>query len=146
VSHTLIKSCVRHEYQRYIYTYIYIYTIGNIDTCYSNFRKTQTYILYFNNSYKPITNTAWVRTRLCKWQKRVHSTCSNCIYVGINTRPILKSQLCKIGQLNTKISYVELIAKWGVKYSRAFAVYICLFAPFVLCAHFCQFFWIFLIL
>ena len=29
-----------------------------------------------NNSYKPITNTAWVRTRLCKLQKRVHSTCS----------------------------------------------------------------------
>jgi len=25
-----------------------------------------------------------------------------CIYVGINTRPNLKSQLCKIGQLNTK--------------------------------------------
>ena len=24
----------------------------------------------FNNSYKPITNTAWVRTRLCKLQKR----------------------------------------------------------------------------
>jgi len=27
-----------------------------------------------NNSYKPITNTAWVRARLCKLQKRVHST------------------------------------------------------------------------
>jgi hypothetical protein len=26
-----------------------------------------------NNSYKPITNTAWVRARLCKLQKRVHS-------------------------------------------------------------------------
>jgi hypothetical protein len=25
-----------------------------------------------NNSYKPITNTAWVRARLCKLQKRVH--------------------------------------------------------------------------
>ena len=24
-----------------------------------------------NNPYKPITNTAWVRTRLCKLQKRV---------------------------------------------------------------------------
>jgi hypothetical protein len=23
-----------------------------------------------SNSYKPITNTAWVRARLCKWQKR----------------------------------------------------------------------------
>ena len=29
------------------------------------------------NSYKPITNTAWVRTRLCKLQKRVHSTHSH---------------------------------------------------------------------
>ena len=27
-----------------------------------------------NNSYKPIANTAWVRARLCKLQKRVHST------------------------------------------------------------------------
>jgi hypothetical protein len=27
-----------------------------------------------NNSYKPNTNTAWVRVRLCKLQKRVHST------------------------------------------------------------------------
>ena len=27
-----------------------------------------------NNSYKSITNTAWVRDRLCKLQKRVHST------------------------------------------------------------------------
>ena len=26
------------------------------------------------NSYKPITNTAWVRARLCKLQKWVHST------------------------------------------------------------------------
>ena len=31
-----------------------------------------------NNSYKPITNTAWVRARLCKLQKRVHS--SNKVY------------------------------------------------------------------
>jgi len=27
-----------------------------------------------NNSYKPITNTVWGRTRLCKLQKRMHST------------------------------------------------------------------------
>ena len=27
-----------------------------------------------NNSYKPITNTAWVRARLCKLQNKVHST------------------------------------------------------------------------
>ena len=27
-----------------------------------------------NNSYKPITNRAWVRARLCKLQKRVHPT------------------------------------------------------------------------
>jgi len=26
------------------------------------------------NSYKPITNTTWVRARLCKLQKRVHLT------------------------------------------------------------------------
>jgi hypothetical protein len=29
-----------------------------------------------NNSYKLITNTAWVCARFCKLQKRVHSTCS----------------------------------------------------------------------
>ena len=28
------------------------------------------YIVGSNNSYKPITNTAWVRARLCKLQKR----------------------------------------------------------------------------
>jgi len=27
-----------------------------------------------NNSYKPITNTAWVRAWIYKLQKRVHST------------------------------------------------------------------------
>jgi hypothetical protein len=27
-----------------------------------------------NNSYRPITNMAWVCVRLCKLQKRVHST------------------------------------------------------------------------
>jgi hypothetical protein len=27
-----------------------------------------------NSSYKPVTNTAWVRTRLCKLQNMVHST------------------------------------------------------------------------
>jgi hypothetical protein len=27
-----------------------------------------------NNSYKPITNTAWVRARFCKLQKRVYGT------------------------------------------------------------------------
>ena len=32
---------------------------------------------WLNNSYKPITNTAWVRIRLCKLQKRVHSTGSH---------------------------------------------------------------------
>ena len=33
------------------------------------------YWYYFNPAFdKPITNTAWVRTPLCKLQKRVHST------------------------------------------------------------------------
>jgi hypothetical protein len=32
------------------------------------------YVVGSNNSYKPITNTAWVRAQLCKLQKRVHST------------------------------------------------------------------------
>ena len=30
-----------------------------------------------NNSYKPITNTVWIHTQLCKLQKRVHSTRSH---------------------------------------------------------------------
>ena len=33
-----------------------------------------------NNSYKPITNTAWVCARLCKLQKRVHSTRTDKVY------------------------------------------------------------------
>jgi hypothetical protein len=41
--------------------------------------KKETYIsMYLRgpgwlNSYKPITNTAWVRAQLCKLQKMVHS-------------------------------------------------------------------------
>jgi len=31
-----------------------------------------------NNSYKPITNTAWVGPRLCTLQKRVRSTGNAC--------------------------------------------------------------------
>jgi len=52
------------------------------------FKKSLTFFFFFtvlmfslkvraglpNNSYKPITNTAWVRIWLCKLQKRVHST------------------------------------------------------------------------
>ena len=35
---------------------------------------SMSYVVGSNNSYKPITNTAWIRARLCKLQKRVHST------------------------------------------------------------------------
>jgi hypothetical protein len=33
-----------------------------------------------SNSYKPITNTAWVRARLCKLQKRMLATASDKVY------------------------------------------------------------------
>ena len=33
-----------------------------------------------NNSYKPITNTAWVRSRLCELQKRCTRLASDNIY------------------------------------------------------------------
>jgi hypothetical protein len=33
-------------------------------------------------SYKPITNTAWVRARLCRLQKMVHSTRSQLLAHG----------------------------------------------------------------
>ena len=37
--------------------------------------KTRARVAEFpNNSYKTITNMAWVRSRLCRLQKRVHST------------------------------------------------------------------------
>ena len=35
---------------------------------------SMSYVVGSNNSYKPITNTAWVRAQLCKLQKTVHST------------------------------------------------------------------------
>jgi len=35
---------------------------------------SMSYVVGSNNSYKPITNTAWVRAQLCKLQKSVHST------------------------------------------------------------------------
>ena len=40
------------------------------------------YVVGSNNSYKPITNTAWIRTRLCKLQKMCTrlSTASDKVY------------------------------------------------------------------
>jgi len=35
---------------------------------------SMSYVVGSNNSYKPITNTAWVRAQLYKLQKSVHST------------------------------------------------------------------------
>jgi hypothetical protein len=34
---------------------------------------SMSWVVGSNNSYKPITNTAWVRAKLCKLQKNVHS-------------------------------------------------------------------------
>jgi hypothetical protein len=41
---------------------------------------SMSYVVGSNNSYKPITNTAWVRARLCKLQKRVHMTRRDKVY------------------------------------------------------------------
>ena len=35
---------------------------------------SMSYVVGSNSSYKPITNTAWVRAQLCKLQERVPST------------------------------------------------------------------------
>ena len=32
------------------------------------------YVVGSNNSYKPITNMAWIHAHICKLQKKVHST------------------------------------------------------------------------
>jgi hypothetical protein len=45
------------------------------------------------NSYKPITNTAWVCTRLCKLQKRVHSTRSQQVIKFTNCLPMVGGSL-----------------------------------------------------
>ena len=38
------------------------------------------YVVGSNNSYKPITNTAWVRAQLCKLQKRCTRLASDKVY------------------------------------------------------------------
>ena len=46
-----------------------------------------------NNSYKPITNTAWVRARLCKLQTRAPPTgagCSTFSYLTLNCKQFTK--------------------------------------------------------
>jgi hypothetical protein len=54
-----------------IYTHIHMSL--NIHKCRGP-GDSMSWVVGSNNSYKPITNTAWVRAQLCKLQKRVHST------------------------------------------------------------------------
>ena len=55
------------------YKYIYSYAIW---TSIYSVLSVPGWVELPNNSYKPINNTAWVIARLCKLQKRVHSTCN----------------------------------------------------------------------
>ena len=43
---------------------------NNLHSFYEGPGGSMRWVVGFNNSYKPITNTAWVRARLCKLQKR----------------------------------------------------------------------------
>jgi hypothetical protein len=46
------------------------------NTCYSHQHTGgwMSYVVGFNSSHKPVTNTAWIRAKLCKLRKRVSIT------------------------------------------------------------------------
>jgi hypothetical protein len=70
VSSTPLKRIVRHKLCRTSIT-----KISNLLYWQPGARVAQwVRSLGSNNSYKPITNMAWVHARLCKLQKSVHST------------------------------------------------------------------------
>ena len=54
--------------------------IGDVDVSqifYRGLGGSMSWVVGSNNTYKPITNMAWVRARLCKLQKRLHLTRSH---------------------------------------------------------------------
>jgi hypothetical protein len=56
-----------------------------------------------NNAYKPVTNTAWVHTRLCKLQRRVH-----------HVRYKYSMEVSFIGVFNATFNDVSVIPLWSV--------------------------------
>ena len=68
------------------------------------------------NSYKPITNTAWVRARLCKLQKRMHSTrsASDKVYQLLYGRHDIAEVLLKVAlSTNKSINQIKC-ANYGI--------------------------------
>jgi hypothetical protein len=65
-----------------LHIYQILWKCGEVNPCCSRSRQfkgprwlNELYVVgLHNNSYKPITNTAWVRARLCKLQKRIACT------------------------------------------------------------------------
>jgi hypothetical protein len=85
-----------------------------------------------NNSYKPITNTAWVRARLCKLQKGCTQLASDKVYQlfahgGWFSPDTPASSTTKIGRHNIAeiLLKVALNTKNKIKYIRDYR-YTCL--------------------
>ena len=59
-----------------------------------------------NNSYKPITNTAWVRAQLCKLQKKVQSSLPVAcrFYPGTPASSITKTGRHDIAEILLKVA------------------------------------------
>ena len=69
-----ISVCFFYYHQKTIIDiYVFLYMFQNISIL-GGPGGSMSQVVGSNNSYKPITNTAWVRARLCKLQKGVHST------------------------------------------------------------------------
>ena len=72
-----------------------------------------------NNSYRPITNTAWVRAGLCKLQKRVHSgnPASSTTKTGRHDIAEIKSNILKITLIKTAYWVLKVIISyiWNVQ-------------------------------
>ena len=78
------------------------------------------YVVGSNNSYKPITNTAWVRAWLCKLQKRctrlasdkIYQLLAHCRWVSPDT---LASSTPKTGRHDT----AEIVLKVALKHQKS---------------------------
>ena len=80
-----------------------------------------------NNSYNHITNTAWVRARLCKLQNRVHSTRSRKSYLPMvggslwlfQVPPPLKLVAMDIAEILLKVALNTTIKQTNNKNEQA---------------------------
>ena len=83
------------------------------------------YVVVSNNSYKPITNTAWVRARLCKLQKgctRLATSCHKVYQLLAHGRRFSPGTPASSSGTTTKIGrhdIAEILLKVALKHKKS---------------------------